>query len=695
MIEYDRELCGRVELALERISEIPEEHTVAAPFDDYFQRTAAFILMIKDVREFLANGGMDREPEEKLAEMNRRMYEDILPENYGKSYANPAYAVRRLGEEYGKILSFLYAEIRGLIRYVFDGDEELTAAHLELFLEIYGDFARNPDPPAPGDLSQTIYWFESDYTDVTVTKRIRASVDPALDRAVRIILDSDLSDLRYLYKFGDYIGPDERELARFLNTKSEEYIARMADTYTEGYRLGFVHAKKPLEKKMTVDIRYHLGLERMVRRAIENFAEMGLRPVIYPAAVCVNNRVGTAHIGFEGGNPNPQYEYDHREDQALYLDRKFVERRLGVMRHSYETFRTLAGGYAGPAVIETFGEEPFSPVRRPEAYAFSEKQSQLYVFMRNESAQLTNRYIIGSERSFTIIDFPVPSIGQPFGEIFDAVMKVNTLDNDRYTRIQQAIIDALDRGTEVHVRGCGDNHTDLTVMLHPLKDPAHETIFENCVADVNIPVGEVFTSPQLEGTNGVLHVTQVYLNGLDYRDLEIRFADGMIREYSCRNFEKEEDNQAYIEDNVLFHHPTLPLGEFAIGTNTAAYAMGRKYRIGAKMPILIAEKTGPHFAVGDTCYSFEEDNPVYNPDGKEIIARDNSITLENRKSDPSKAYFGCHTDITIPYDELGLIEVLGEGGYRRKIIEDGRFVLPGTEELNEPLLNLDTYSDRP
>ena len=41
------------------------------------------------------------------------------------------------------------------------------------------------------------------------------------------------------------------------------------------------------------------------------------------------------------------------------------------------------------------------------------------------------------------------------------------------------------------------------------------------------------------------------------------------------------------------------------------------------MPILIAEKMGPHFAVGDTCYSWQEDTPVYNPDGKEIIARDN------------------------------------------------------------------------
>ena len=75
---------------------------------------------------------------------------------------------------------------------------------------------------------------------------------------------------------------------------------------------------------------------------------------------------------------------------------------------------------------------------------------------------------------------------------------------------------------------------------------------------------------------------------------------------------------------------------------------------------------------------------MYNPDGKEIIARDNETSLL-RKTDVSKAYFGCHTDITIPYDELGLIEVEKPDGSKVEIIRNGRFVLEGTEELNEPL----------
>ncbi len=86
--------------------------------------------------------------------------------------------------------------------------------------------------------------------------------------------------------------------------------------------------------------------------------------------------------------------------------------------------------------------------------------------------------------------------------------------------------------------------------------------------------------------------------------------------------------------------------------------------------------------MGDTCYSWSEDTATFNPDGKEITAKDNEVSIL-RKEDLSKAYFGCHTDITIPYDELGAIWVETRDGERISIIENGKFVLKGTEALNE------------
>ena len=72
-------------------------------------------------------------------------------------------------------------------------------------------------------------------------------------------------------------------------------------------------------------------------------------------------------------------------------------------------------------------------------------------------------------------------------------MEINTLDNQLYQQIQQNIIEALDKGEYVRIKGREGNETDLRVHLHHLADPKKQTNFENCVADVNIPVGEVFT----------------------------------------------------------------------------------------------------------------------------------------------------------------------------------------------------------
>ena len=545
--------------------------------------------------------------------------------------------------------------------------------------------------PSAEQIREILYWYASDYCDVFLADRILEQIDPSFSFAADLIETADLDSDEYLYRFGEYISKNElatlagiRCWETYLNRLPEETIQKMADVYTEGYRIGFINTGKDLSKKKVVNIRYSLGFEKVVRLAIENFKKMGLKPVIYRAAASVITKREHHKIGYYGCIANQQYEYDHRQDQALFMDKRYIERKLEVMKTVYEQNRELAAGFAGPAVMEIFGETPFSPEAKASAPAYSEAQRSLALLYDSRSGQLTNEYIKGDERSFTIIAYPVPEIGSDYAEIFDEVIRINTLDAKLYEQVQQTMIDALDQGVYVRVKGKGKNQTDMHVELYRLKDPAKETIFENCVADVNIPVGEVFTSPVLNGTNGVLNVSKVYLDGLQYRNLKLTFKDGKITDYTCDNFSDEAENRKYIYDNVLKNHETLPLGEFAIGTNTTAYVVARKYGIEDKMPILIAEKTGPHFAVGDTCYSWSEEIRVYNPNGKEIVAKDNSCSLL-RKEDVSKAYFNCHTDITIPYEELEEISVVTKDGTDIILLRDGRFVLPGTEVLNEPL----------
>lgn len=625
--EYD-DIEERYELIMERVRQIIHESLVKEPYRDYFSHVAGFIARIGDVLELVKNDALPDRSLDQLQAMNHGLYNDILGDNYNRSYANYRYIMGEFSKDYtrdkeeikriAQLLGFVYNEIRGMTVYAFEGRVVDITLFAELFVQIYFMFQ---DDFSVKDLESAVYYFENDYAEFWITYRIREQLDPDLTFATDIIMNSDLGDVTYLYRYGEYVGKNEIDTAIFMSTLPDSEIEAMAKTFTEGYRLGFEAAGIDLSKKKTVNIRYFLGQERMIRAAILQFEQMGLRPICYRYAANRINRRLIHRIGYSSSVPNRQ------------LDKKQQEAAI--------SYRTM-------------------------------------------NSQIVNEYIAQDQCSFTIIAYPVPEIGDRYRDIFRDTVRINTLDNDLFRAIHQSMIDELDKAEHVRVVGQGANVTDMTVMMHEMTDPSKETNFENCVADVNIPVGEVFTSPKLTGTHGILNVSEVFLDGLKYVNLKLTFEDGKIADYTCDNYPDTEKNKAYIKENLLGGRDTLPIGEFAIGTNTTAYVMANKYDIVYKLPILIVEKMGPHFAVGDTCYSWSEENVLHNPDGKEIVAKDNECSIL-RKTDVSKAYFNCHTDITIPYDEIGGIYSVHPDGTEVPIIEKGRFVLPGTEKLNEAL----------
>ena len=667
------ELSGKIELSDEIVA--------------YFCCQMKFMLTIMDVYEDVNVHGIQNISVSKLIEYNKSLYSDIIINNYDYSYCNPSRSVEIFGENLGRVLSVVAYELRSCIPFAYENNGSYILIHTEFLMELLGifkDLWNEKEESISTDLTDALYWFVSDYYDIVSEQRVAEMVDSGKDFAKKIICNNDLNNTDYLYRYGEYISDNEIKLSQYMSGLSEDKIDRIAKTFSEGYRIGFVTTGKDLSKKKTVNIRYPLGMERVIKKSIEYFNAMGLEPVIYRAYGSLFRKQNVSKVGFFGANPNIQFDYDHLFDEALILDGQLVTRKIECLKNAFEEYKEMAAVHAGPAVIEIFGENPFVPSDKEANLKLSDSQKNLSVKAAALSGNLTNEYIKGEERSFTIIAFPSPAIGVQFEEIFDETLEINTLDYYLYRELQQKIIDALDKADYVHIKGAGNNKTDLWVRLIGVTDPSKQTKFENCVADVNIPVGEVFTSPVLKGTEGVLNVSRVFLNELEYRNLNVVFKDGMVTEYECTNYEDSAKNKNYFKENVLFNHETLPIGEFAIGTNTRAYSFGKKYKIEDKLPILIAEKTGPHFALGDTCYSHAEDIAVYNSDGKEIMARDNEISIE-RKNGSDKAYFNCHTDITLPYDEVGLIEAVGDNGKRVEIIRNGKFVLPGLDELNKYL----------
>ena len=366
----DEWVMERYELAKERIAQIPDEKMVEEPYCDFFTKEAMFLQQVIHVMDH----GIAGKNLEELQEQNHELYQDILPENYENSYGNPAYAQKMLGE-YGKVFTFLYTELHGTIAYAFEKKAWDLTVVLELFLEIYSAFTQE-EIPAEKQVKEILVSYVNDYCQDMVENRIREAIDPENNFVVEMIMDSDLSDLSYLYQSGEYVSENELKTAEFMNSLSQREIDEMARTYTEGYRMGFITGRKDITKKKTVNIRYHLGFERMVKAAVLQFREMGLQTVIYRHALHAVNRRNQFRNGFTGGIANPQFDYDHRQDSALFLDPDFVKRKLRAMQTSYDEYADLADVHGGPAVIETFGEKPFSPVSKPESWAFTEAQQK-------------------------------------------------------------------------------------------------------------------------------------------------------------------------------------------------------------------------------------------------------------------------------------------------------------------------------
>ncbi len=660
-----------------KIQSINVEKTM--PFAVYFNAVKKLILLADRYDHYL-----EQDPQLKniqLSELQRLFssyFKDLSPEPdlkgripYDTSFANPDYACSVYGSEWGQILTWCYTQYHSYLQLVVQKRYPDLARLNKLLLIFYHDVMMEKiDCKMFATLLKTAVLEEMDEQQQF---NLYWRFHPWQKLYNQIISEADFSDIRYLYRYGIHLGEQDIRMAEFINAYSEKELRHLSKYIAESYANGFLRTQKDYKIKKYAMLTVSAGMERLGKMVIKELKQIGLQTIVSQPVTKGINR---------------QYVYDHRFDMALYLNRNYLDRMLPAYEKAVEMMSGHLHLNAGPVFVQLFGEIPFNPQNKETVLKLNEEQLNLRREMNSRTTQLFYKAYPAQETSFCIIAFPSPEIGDNFEQIFADTLKINLLDSDKYAVIQQKIIDVLDEAEYVHVKGKAGNDTDIMVRLHPLPNPEKETNFENCVADVNIPVGEVFTSPLLTGTNGTLHVEDTYLRNLRYLNLRLTFTDGMLTDYSCSNFEDEQTNRKYIEENILMPHKTLPIGEFAIGTNTTAYQIAKKYDILELLPVLIIEKMGPHFAVGDTCYTREEDVPHYNFfNNKQLVAVDNEKTAK-RHEDPLNAYTQVHTDITLPYEMLQSISAVKADGTRLDIIRDGLFAVAGTEELNIPLLEL-------
>ena len=160
-------------------------------------------------------------------------------------------------------------------------------------------------------------------------------------------------------------------MAAFLNGLSRKKSIPAQEPIQRGYRLGFVNGHKDLSKKKTVNIRYNLGFERMVKAAVLQFEEMGLKPVIYRYPTHAVNRRGSYRIGYTGAVANRSLTMIIDRTGHFFWIRIFVQKRLRALQTSMRNIRSWRMfTLVQPALV--FGEAPFSPVSVKEAWQFSD-----------------------------------------------------------------------------------------------------------------------------------------------------------------------------------------------------------------------------------------------------------------------------------------------------------------------------------
>ena len=133
--ESNEELQERYELVKERVAELAQDASDAGKYADYFEKTAQYLVLL----DTIVNGARGKEVIEKL-------YADIVGDAYTTSYANPTYAVSKLGREYGQLFSAVFAKFISLHRYLCEGDITYLCIYSELLVELYGYFCDEPEP---------------------------------------------------------------------------------------------------------------------------------------------------------------------------------------------------------------------------------------------------------------------------------------------------------------------------------------------------------------------------------------------------------------------------------------------------------------------------------------------------------------------------------------------------------------------
>ncbi len=430
----------------------------------YFNHAAKWVLRLAEIEKAYNDEYFNMKSFEELKEENNSLYKELRGENYSTSYANPIYAVSIFGDGMGQLLSATYVKLREYIEYAFKHRIFNMLENNKLLIDAY--HLVKYEGVDYKELKRIFTRIDKASIAKNISYRFEERTNKDFGFYKETILGADLNDPKYLFKFGKYITENEVKTSEFLVKYPTDKIIKLSRTVVEAFIRSFTVDNKDRKNRNVIRLFYNAGQEIIARQVIKEFKQRGFE-------VAIADVISTI--------PNKQYDYDHRFDNALFLNEEYAALYETAYERACETSKDVLKLEVGPVLFDNFGEKPFSPVKKSECLKLSKEQEQIHQQQRNRLIQIYEKYDASEETSFCIIAFPSPEIGEKFEEIFEETLKINMMDNGLYEKIQQHIIDALDQGEYVHIKGKGTNETDIKVKLPKLQNPIKQTNFVNCV----------------------------------------------------------------------------------------------------------------------------------------------------------------------------------------------------------------------
>lgn len=157
---------------------------------------------------------------------------------------------------------------------------------------------------------------------------------------------------------------------------------------------------------------------------------------------------------------------------------------------------------------------------------------------------------------WVVMNYPTQAMAQQASmstdEFEDFYFKVCNLDYSKMSKAMDNLVKLMNQTNKVRILG---NDTDITFSIKGI--PAIK-----CAGEMNIPDGEVFTSPVKNSINGILsyNTPSLYSDGFTYDNIKFEFKNGKIVNAYCNDTNRI--NKILDTDKGARY-----IGEFAIGVN--------------------------------------------------------------------------------------------------------------------------------